>query len=253
VLHVTVEGSGSAVVLVHGFTQSGRSWGPVGEALANAHTVVRVDAPGHGASASARADLPSGADMMVEAATGAGAGVAAWVGYSMGGRFALHAALRHPAAVRRLVLVSATAGIDDPWEREARRRSDEALASRVGNEGLEPFVRWWLSQPMFASLPPQAAQVESRLDGTAEGLASSLVLAGTGTQEPLWDDLSSLAMPVLALAGDRDAKYAGIAERIADAIGPNATFRLLEGAGHACHLECPATFLQIVDGFLAGG
>jgi 2-succinyl-6-hydroxy-2,4-cyclohexadiene-1-carboxylate synthase len=253
VLHVTVEGSGSPVVLLHGFTQSGRSWGPVGEALADAHTVVRIDAPGHGASASATADLPSGADMMVEAVTSAGARTAAWVGYSMGGRFALHAALRHPAAVERLVLVSSTAGMDDPEERYARRMSDEALASRVRDEGLEPFVRWWLSQPMFAGLPPEAAQVETRLDGTADGLASSLVLAGAGTQEPLWDDLPSLAMPVLAIAGDRDAKYARLAERIANVTGRKATFQLLEGAGHACHLESPARFLEIVERFLAGG
>ena len=55
---------------------------------------------------------------------------AAWLGYSMGGRYALHVALRHPELVRRLVLVSATGGIDDPAERAARREGDEALADR---------------------------------------------------------------------------------------------------------------------------
>ena len=118
-----------------------------------------------------------------------GAGEAAWVGYSMGGRYALHVALRHPGLVRRLVLVSATGGIDDPRDRAARRQADEALAAKVETEGVAAFVAWWLERPLFATLPAEAAAVDSRLGGTAAGLAASLRLAGTGTQQPLWSEL----------------------------------------------------------------
>jgi 2-succinyl-6-hydroxy-2,4-cyclohexadiene-1-carboxylate synthase len=211
---------------------------------------VQPDAPGHGRSSGIEADLPAGADLMVAAAEAADARPASWLGYSMGGRYALHVALRHPEVVDKLVLVSATAGIDDPAERTARRRADEALADRVEAEGLEPFVRWWLDQPLFASLPEEAAQLDGRLDGTAAGLASSLRRAGTGTQDPLWELLPALDMPILLVAGALDTKYAGLAERLARAVGGNATTAIVEGAGHACHLEQPSRFIELVTAWL---
>lgn len=177
-------------------------------------------------------------------------GAGTWLGYSMGGRYALHVALRHPELVERLVLVSTTAGIDDEAERAARRDSDEALARRLEEEGLEPFLRWWLAQPLFASLPAEAAQIERRLEGTATGLASSLRLAGTGTQEPLWHRLAELAMPVLVIAGSLDAKYLSLGRRLAESIGPSAAFEVVPGAGHSCHLEKPEAFLEVLTTWL---
>lgn len=235
--------------MVHGFTQSGRAWGKAGDILAGRFELHAVDAPGHGRSAEVRAGLADGADLMVEAV----GRPASWLGYSMGGRYALHAALRHPEAVQRLVVISATAGIDDPAAREERRRSDSALAARAVAEGLEPFVRWWVAQPLFASLPAGASALEGRLGGTAEGLASSLRLAGTGTQEPLWSALESLDMPVLVLAGTLDRKYCELASRLASGIGANASLRLVEGAGHACHLEKPEEVAEMVTSWLDHG
>ncbi len=249
-LHVESRGEGRRLALIHGFTQSGRAWGPAGEALAGRYRILAFDAPGHGLSAEVEADLPGGADLMAEAVTAGGP--AAWLGYSMGGRYALHVALRHPDVVDRLILVSTTAGIDDPSEREARRRSDEALAGRLEAEGVEAFLRWWLAQPLFATLPPEAAQLDSRLEGSASGLAASLRLAGTGTQTPLWDRLGELDMPVLVVAGALDGKYTALAERLGRSIGANATVTVMEGAGHSCHLEKPAEFVGVVGGWLRG-
>jgi 2-succinyl-6-hydroxy-2,4-cyclohexadiene-1-carboxylate synthase len=247
-LHLEERGAGPRLALVHGFTQSGRAWGPAADALAGHHRLLVLDAPGHGRSAGVEADLPAGADLMAEV-VGAG-GPAAWLGYSMGGRYALHVALRHPGLVERLVVVSATGGIDDPAEREARRRADEALAARVEAEGVEPFVRWWLAQPMFAAIGPESAQTEARLDNTAAGLSSSLRRAGPGNQEPLWDVLGGLAMPVLVVAGGLDAKYCELAARLARCIGTNATVRIVEDAGHACHLTRPEAFVEAVEDWL---
>jgi 2-succinyl-6-hydroxy-2,4-cyclohexadiene-1-carboxylate synthase len=248
VLYVEERGEGPRLALIHGFTQSGRAWGPVGDALAAGHRLLALDAPGHGRSSHVEAGLPDGADLMAEAV--AGGGPASWLGYSMGGRYALHAALRHPDLVRRLVLVSATAGIEDPSEREARRLSDERLADRIEAEGVEAFLRWWLSQPLFATLPPEAVQIESRLGGTPAGLASSLRRAGTGTQEPLWGRLHQLRMPVLVVAGGLDPKYRDLAVRLGREIGENATVEIIEDAGHACHLERPERFVEAVTGWL---
>jgi 2-succinyl-6-hydroxy-2,4-cyclohexadiene-1-carboxylate synthase len=247
-LYVEERGSGPRLALVHGFTQSGRAWGPVGDALAESYRLLAIDAPGHGHSSPVEADLPDGADLMAE--TVRGGGPAAWLGYSMGGRFALQVALRRPDVVTRLVVVSATGGIDDPAERSARRQADETLAGRIEAGGLEPFVQEWLAQPMFSTLPPDQAHIEARLSGTVAGLASSLRLAGTGTQEPLWGRLATLEMPVLVVAGGKDEKYRALADRLGRAIGLNAAVRIIEDAGHACHLERPDEFVTLVGDWL---
>jgi 2-succinyl-6-hydroxy-2,4-cyclohexadiene-1-carboxylate synthase len=233
----------SRVALVHGFTQTGASWATVAAALAHDHEVVAVDAPGHGRAAAVRADLWEGARLVGEAG-----GRAAYVGYSMGGRLVLHLALADPARVTALVLVGATAGIDDAAERAERRRADDELADRVEAVGAEAFLERWLAQPLFAGLPVEARGARST---DAAGLAASLRLAGTGTQEPLWDRLGGLDQPVLVVAGERDQKFRAIGARLVAAIGTNASLAEVPGAGHAAHLEQPSAFLDLVRPWLA--
>ncbi|HET9070918.1 MAG TPA: alpha/beta fold hydrolase [Acidimicrobiales bacterium] len=241
-------GTGSRVVLIHGFTQSAGAWAPLAARLAGDHEVVAVDAPGHGGSAGVRAGLGDGAALIADVA-----GRGAYVGYSMGGRFALHVALGRPDVVERLVLVSATGGIDDPAERAARVASDEGIARRVERDGVPAFLDWWLERPLFATLPPEAAALDARLGGTPEGLASSLRLAGAGRQEPLWDRLGAIEQPVLVVAGELDGAYLARAHRLVAAIGANARLAVIPGAGHACHLERPDAWLAAVGPFLAAG
>jgi 2-succinyl-6-hydroxy-2,4-cyclohexadiene-1-carboxylate synthase len=227
------------LVLVHGFTQTRRSWDPLLPALAD-HDVVALDAPGHGDAGEERLSLVDGGAWL--ARTG-GAGV--YVGYSMGGRFCLHAALAEPSLVRGLVLVSATGGIDDDAERTARRASDDALADRIESIGVPAFVDEWLAQPLFAGLDPSRRGVDDRLRNSAEGLASSLRLAGTGAQTPLWDRLGALSVPTLVVAGADDAKFVALGERLASMI-PDAELAVIESAGHTVHLEQPERFLAEV-------
>jgi 2-succinyl-6-hydroxy-2,4-cyclohexadiene-1-carboxylate synthase len=244
-LYRMLRGKGEPVVVVHGFTQTHRSWGPFLDVLAATRQVVAVDAPGHGRSASVDAGLWEAARLVGEAG-----GEATYLGYSMGGRLALHLALAQPGLVRRLVLISASAGIDDPAERAARRRADEQLAGRVQQEGVEAFVRWWLTRPMWDTLPAAAADPRARLDNTAAGLASSLRRAGQGQVDPpLWDRLGELSMPVLVVAGALDRAYAERAGRLGEAIA-GAAVAIIPGAGHACHLERPAEVGAVVVGWL---
>lgn len=245
-LHVERTGRGPRLTLVHGFTQSARCWGPEADALAEDHQVLRVDAPGHGRSAAVAADLPRTADLLVEAG-----GAGTYVGYSMGARMCLHAALAHPDLVRGLVLVSGTPGIEDDAERAARHAQDRETAERLRAQGLPRFLDDWLAQPLFASLPPEAAFREERLAGSVEGLARSLEMAGTGSQQPLWDRLPELRMPVLVVAGALDAKFAAIAERMVAAIGAHAALAVIPGAGHTVHLEAPDAFLGVLRPWLA--
>ena len=167
------------LVFVHGFTQTRRSWGHVIDAFADRFETVAVDAPGHGESGDLRLDLPDAAD-----ALGRLAGTATYVGYSMGGRLALHLAVSSPAVVERLVLVSSTAGIVDPAARADRRAADETRAAEIERDGVDSFLDRWLALPLFAGLPRGSAGLDERRTNTADGLASSLRLAGNRSAGP---------------------------------------------------------------------
>jgi 2-succinyl-6-hydroxy-2,4-cyclohexadiene-1-carboxylate synthase len=242
-LAAIVRGRGRRVVLVHGFTQTARSWDAVADHLAADHEVVAVDAPGHGASAAIEADLPAGAVRL-----GVAGGRATYVGYSMGGRLCLHLAVARPDLVERLVLLSATGGIDDRGERRARCDADDALAATIERDGLEAFLQRWVAQPLFAGLGDP--DLGDRRRNTVAGLASSLRLAGTGTQEPLWSRLPDVAVPVLLVAGADDPKFVAAAERMAGLLA-QPTLAVVAGSGHTVHLEQPAEFLAVLDRWLA--
>lgn len=233
------------LTLVHGFTQTGRSWAPVVPALAAHFDVATPDLPGHGSLA----HRPAGVDEAARSVGEAG-GRGAYVGYSMGGRVALHLALSRPDLVERLVLVSTSAGIEDDEERAARRAADEELAAALEAGGLDAFLERWLAQPLFAGLTGEAAGVEARRENTAQGLAGALRLLGAGVQEPLWRRLHELRMPVLVVAGDQDDAYCHLAVQLGGWIGEAASLALVPGAGHACHLERPEAFAALVLAFL---
>ncbi len=245
-LHVVTDGreSGPRVALVHGFTQTRRSWDEVAPELGAHHEVVRVDLPGHGGSSDMRLGFVEAAS-----AVGQAGGPASYVGYSLGGRLCLRLALDHPGLVDALVLVGASPGLGDPAERAARRRDDEALATQIETGGTSAFIDQWLRQPMFAHLQPSPADVAARRANSPDGLAAALRLLGTGAQEPLWDRLGELTMPVLLVVGDRDAKFGALAERMASSI-PKPSLVRIAGAGHAAHLERPHEWTQAVTAFL---
>ena len=168
----------------------------------------------------------------------------------MGGRLALHLALDTPSWSLGWCSIGATAGIADDAERAARRAADERLADHLEVVGVTQFVDEWLAQPLFAGLAATPPAVPERLVNTPAGLASSLRLAGTGTQEPLWDRLGALDMPVLVMAGVDDAKFSAIADRLAALDRPERHRRPRPRAGHTAPLENPADTASIIRRWL---
>ena len=232
-------------MLAHGFTQTARSWGRFATLVGAGRELVRVDLPGHGGSSEVHADLVRGGELLAEAAS-SGDAPFDLLGYSLGARVALHAALGAPRGLRRLVLIGGTAGIEDPVRREERRRRDEALAAELEAD-LDGFLARWVAAPMFAGL--RELDLEERRRNTKAGLASSLRLASTGCQRPLWSRLNELHAPLLALAGADDVRFALAAARLARE-APDGAFSLVPGAGHAAHLAQPELCALIVRRFL---
>ena len=233
-------------VLLHGFTQTSRSWDRYIDLLQPEQSIIRFDAPGHANSTAVSADLPTTATMVAEQEAKAD-----YIGYSMGARLALHIALLHPDSVRRLVLISGSPGLRSPSERSTRVQSDEKLALEILEIGVDKFVEKWLSAPMFHGLISTSADIQDRLRNTAEGLASSLRTSGTGSQQSLWDRLTELSMPVLLLVGSQDEKFSHIASEMKSAIGANANLMAIDEAGHSVHLEQPHRFQSVASEFLS--
>ena len=241
----SIDGGGTPQVFLHGFTQTSRSWDPYVALLDQSTPMLRVDMPGHGRSTHIRADLPATADLIA-----AQCGLADYIGYSMGGRVALHVALQHPQCVRRLVLISATAGIANPDERQKRRSDDAVLADSIKDLGVPQFINQWLAQPLFSRLPTSQADVSDRCRNTVEGLAQSLRDSGTGSQESLWERLHELTMPVLLIVGEEDVKFCKIAHEMKALIGDNARLEMIAEAGHTVHLEQSQQVAELFSGFL---
>lgn len=230
-------GVGPTIVFLHGFTNTGASWAPVVERLGERYRGLHPDIRGHGSAATAR---PIDFASCVADVTSCAPERFALVGYSLGGRLALHVALAHPARVTQLVLVSATAGIADEIERIARREADERLAVEIEGSTIDDFARRWEREPVFKGRPSEVVEVAraDRLRNTPAGLAAALRGLGTGAMEPLWSRLDELAMPVTVIAGERDSKLRKLSERIAG-VARDARLVVVPGAGHAVHLEAP--------------
>lgn len=227
------------IMLLHGFGGTGRTWDAVAARIDPArYTPVAPDLRGHGRRRRHRPVTFDGCvrDVLAQAPDRP----CVLAGYSMGGRLALHVALADPARVRRLVLVSATAGIADPEERAARAEADLALAERLEAMTPEAWADLWTGQPIFAGTPPEVlpAWREDLSRTPPADAAAALRGLGTGAMAPLWDRLGELGMPVQVVAGERDARYVELGEALVAAL-PHAELVVLPGAGHGLPREAP--------------
>jgi 2-succinyl-6-hydroxy-2,4-cyclohexadiene-1-carboxylate synthase len=233
-----------AIVLLHGFTQTGASWRGVIDGLGERYTAFAPDIRGHG---TAYASRPVGFRECVDDVLAATPGSFTLAGYSMGGRLALHVALAGADRVARLVLVGTGAGIADPVERAARARQDAELADQIEAATIESFADRWARNPVLKGQPPEvaAAAREDRLRNEPAGLAAALRGLGQGAMEPLWGRLRELRMPVTLIVGERDSKYRKLAERMAAAL-PESRLLVVPATGHAVHLEAPAIVAEAI-------
>ncbi|MCX6512399.1 MAG: alpha/beta fold hydrolase [Actinobacteria bacterium] len=126
-----------------------------------------------------------------------------------------------------------------------------ALADHIeAEDDLEAFLNRWLAQEIFSGIASLPYTRDGRHDHKIHELAQSLRLAGTGSMEPLWSKLPGINPSVLLVSGSRDEKFTEIAARMVTSI-PDARHIVIEGAGHAPHLQEPEACVEAVLAFLA--
>jgi 2-succinyl-6-hydroxy-2,4-cyclohexadiene-1-carboxylate synthase len=228
------------LLLLHGFTHTGASWGRVREALPQSYRALAPDLRGHGTASETQPVTL--AAVLADLAALAPAEPFTLVGYSMGGRIALQLALAPgmTGRVRRLVLIGASPGIADDAERRARYEADERVAAELERLDIEALARHWARTPVLAGLPDDvAAEVHlDRLRNTPSGLSRALRGIGTGALPSVWERLGELTVPVALVVGERDDKFTAVAQQMAAAL-PDGRVEVVPGAGHAVHLEMP--------------
>ena len=258
-LNVEQWGDGpTRIIALHGFTGKASTWESFSRAAGDKYTIICPELPGHGKSDAP--GLPELYDMeytlqaLAEMADKLEIQKAHWLGYSMGGRIAVAAALSLSDRMLSLTVESGSAGLPTDTERKARVRRDTALANTIERNGMEAFVDYWESLPLWESQSrlPAAVQEKLRAERLANnpgGLANSLRGIGLGAQPYLLDRLAEINVPSLFIAGQDDVKFSATARQIHETV-PESRLCIVPESGHAVHLEQPDLFNRTVLDFI---
>ncbi len=251
-LHYREAGSGTPVLLVHGFTGNSRNWALCVPVLRQRYRVVSPDLPGHGLSA--RPDDPAVYTLEAMAADVAalmdtlGLERCHLVGHSMGGMVAQLVALAHPGRLRSLVLVDTSA---EPPE-GLRTRERARLVELAREQGMEAV---WEAQ---LAMNPQADQLRAQPEFLQTWREQFLMTSreayiycaqAMAQRRPLLDDLERLSLPTLIVCGENDGPFVGPSQRMHQRIrGSQLVF--IPRCGHTPQVERPEEFNRVLLDFL---
>lgn len=248
-LHVEDAGAGPALLCLHGIGSSSAAFRYQLEALSASRRVLAWDAPGY-----ARSDDPPGppgmdgyADAAADLLSARGLRRAHVLGVSFGGVIAVRLALRHPAAVRSLILADSTPGTgSDPAKATAMRAREEDLAV----QGAYRFSAARAGRLLSASASPQL------LEEVTRSMAASIRLPGYGWAAAAMAETDhtpafpALRTPTLVLCGSEDVVCPPQVSRAIAAAVPGARMEVVDGAGHLSNQEQPDRFNELVETFL---
>ena len=218
------------VLALHGFTLAGAMFNELSD-LVDADFVA-PDLPGHGGREATGCNWSEAVDEVIQLIARHRPEVV--LGYSMGGRIGVAAAL-DSAASFAAVMVSAGIGIRDETERAQRQRADEDLARHLEEVGEQEFMDRWETNDQLGGHPEFAA---IRSANTVAGIAGALRGMGQGVQPYYGERIALMRRPTIWLAGDADPAYVAIA-REAEARTPNASCMIVPNARHSVVADAP--------------
>jgi 2-succinyl-6-hydroxy-2,4-cyclohexadiene-1-carboxylate synthase len=246
-----------AVLFLHGFLGCRYDWDELAGLIGDRYRCLRVDLPGHHHSCqqlpSNEYSMPQTARLMIELLDHCEIGSCCLVGYSMGGRLGLYLLTHFPERFTMAVIESASPGLRTEAERIARRIDDEKLAKHLREEPFNNFLSYWYNQPLFQTMDQTSTRfatlLKRRGNHDPNGLALSLEQIGTGAMPSLWDKLPQIEVPVMFVAGEKDAKFNRLAGEMAN-LCPRGRATIIQGAGHNVHFERPAEYSRALIDFL---
>ena len=259
-------GDGPTVLLVHGITNSSRTWTPVTERLAeHGLHVLAPDLPGHGDSQRRRGDhsLGATASILRDFLSVVDVERLTIVGHSLGGGIVMQFSYQFPEAVQRMVLVSSgglgrevslavraatlpfaeqVIGVGASWP---MTRAAGLVGGALGRVGLKPGGD-------FEEIMEGLTSLSDRERRQAFVRTARSVITPRG-QRVLAEDKLYLAagIPTLLVAGARDSVIPAEHTRAAGRLAPDSRLEIFEESGHFPHLEEPDRFADLVAAFVA--
>lgn len=261
--HVLEAGEGEPILLVHGGDGEAANWAPLLAPLQQHAHVYAVDRPGFGLSDAfdyRTVDLRAhAADFMESLLDALGLESATLAGGSMGGFFALNAAIAHPERVRRVALIGYAAGTtrDIGGLAIICGTPGAAEAFMAGRDTMEAQISQY--RDMFHTDPAVVPSLffETRIAGlrlpAEQGTWATLLprlgtLDGLRPEVYLGDELASIGAPTLVVWGEHDLTAAAAGEDVAARI-PRGQFAYLKGIGHFPFLEAPLATADLILDF----
>jgi 2-succinyl-6-hydroxy-2,4-cyclohexadiene-1-carboxylate synthase len=172
------------------------------------------------------------------------------LGYSLGGRLALHACLSRPDLWDAAIVVGADPGLGSEEEKKLQLHRDRNWAERLKREPLEKLVDEWDAQSVFCGFENQAPRNLSEMD--PDRLCQQFEVFSKGNQQNLVPKLAELKRPpVLFVSGEKDKKYQVIGERLAKSSSV-INVQVIVDAGHRVPWENPESFVQVLIDFAFG-
>jgi len=235
-----IEGSGPALLLLHGWALDMNSWDLVAPRLTGRFTVLRFDRRGFGLS-EGEPDIHRNVDDLAAVLDAAGLERAALLGMSQGARLALHFALRHPRRASALILDGAPAI-------EAETELPLAQYRQQLQDGGIPALQALVSRHPLMQLHATAAGTQTLLRTIlARYRGLDLMHAVPRADAP---DLRQIKVPALIINGREDSAERRQAGQLLQQAIAGARRTELAGAGHLALLDDPDGYAQAVSGFL---
>jgi 2-succinyl-6-hydroxy-2,4-cyclohexadiene-1-carboxylate synthase len=169
------------------------------------------------------------------------------VGYSLGGRIALHALLQAPHLWQNAIIISAHPGFTDTAAKQDRRIADQNWADRFRTELWESLIADWNNQRVFENsrVPPTSLHAEHF---SRERLAQALEGCSLAEQADLRPSLAKLEIPLLWVVGENDPKFRGVAEDLIGSVdNPQIQVRVVADAGHRILVDQPAAIKHLIN------
>jgi len=167
------------------------------------------------------------------------------LGYSLGGRLALHALLANPSLYKGAVIVSAHLGLKNPEERKKRITADQQLAVKLLDMPFQAFCESWDSQELFKGSPKI---IRKEQDFDKEALIHALTAWSLGNQEDLQPQIEALSVPILYIAGSQDTKYVEIAKNL-KLKSQRSKIAIVKETGHRIPWQSKEIFIKLLSEF----